>query len=89
MASKSTRHRNRFLCADCGQDTGKMKEFYFVQTELWLTVMKSIDGMLCIGCLEQRLGRQLVASDFTDATINDPRYGSGKSDRLMARLRAI
>jgi hypothetical protein len=65
-----------------------MKEFYFVHVELWLTIMPSIDGMLCIGCFEQRLGRQLVASDFTDASINNPRHGSGKSDRLLSRLRA-
>lgn len=88
MASKSTRRRTRFLCEDCGQDTGKMKEFYFVHTELWLSVMTSVDGMLCIGCLETRLGRQLVASDFPDVSINSPRHGSGKSSRLSARLRA-
>ncbi len=88
MANKSTRCRTRFLCADCGRDTGKMKEFYYVHLELWLAVMPSINGMLCVGCLESRLGRQLVATDFTDASINDPHHGSGKSDRLISRLRA-
>jgi hypothetical protein len=28
--------------------------------------------VLCIGCLERRLGRTLCASDFTNAPINDP-----------------
>lgn len=86
MASKSTRQRQRFICEDCGNDTGKMKEFYFLKTELWLTVMQSINGMLCIGCLEGRLGRTLCATDFTDASINSLRHGSGKSDRLVDRL---
>lgn len=88
MAHKSTRCRSRFLCLDCGYDTGKMKEFYFINTELWLLVMQTIEGMLCIGCLEARLGRQLVASDFTGASINDIRHGSGKSMRLVSRLTA-
>lgn len=86
MARKSTRCRSRFLCEDCGCDTGKMKEFYFIHTHLWLSVTSSINGMLCIGCLEIRLGRQLAPADFTDASINSLRHGSGKSNRLVARL---
>lgn len=86
MASKSTRNRRRFLCADCGKDTGTMKEFYFINTALWLSVMQSKDGMLCIGCLEARLGRTLCKGDFTNASINDLKHGSGKSDRLVKRL---
>lgn len=86
MASKSTRNRRRFICLDCGQDTGLMKEFYYVNLDLWLSVMESKAGMLCIGCLETRLGRKLRKSDFTDASINDLRHGSGKSNRLVARL---
>lgn len=89
MAQKSTRRRARFLCEDCGCDTGKMKEFYFIHTHLWLSVSSSISGMLCIGCLEIRLGRQLVASDFTDASINSLRHGSGKSTRLVNRLTSL
>jgi hypothetical protein len=27
---------------------------------------------LCVGCLERRLGRTLLASDFTKASINEP-----------------
>lgn len=77
--------RRKFLCIDCGVDTGKICEFYFIKTELWLKIMATIKGMLCIGCLENRLGRQLQKSDFTDATINNPRFVP-KSQRLMMRL---
>jgi len=28
------------------------------------------EGKLCIGCLEQRLGRKLCPEDFTDALVN-------------------
>jgi hypothetical protein len=47
--------------------------------------------ILCIGCLEQRIGRTLMASDFTDAPVNDPnypRYGR-MSERMRHRLSAI
>ena len=82
MATKS---RKRFLCIDCDVDTGKAYEFYFIKTELWLSVMPSIAGMLCIGCLEDRLGRMLRTDDFTDASINSPHHGQ-KSMRLLSRL---
>lgn len=75
----------RFLCLDCKADTGKMGEFYYIHLPLWLVAVGSIDGMLCIGCLEKRLGRKLTRSDFTDASINNPQYGI-KSVRLMERL---
>ena len=73
------------MCLDCGVDTGKICEHYFVHTELWLSVVANIKGMLCVGCLERRLGRKLVRKDFPKVTINNPRY-EAKSDRLMKRL---
>lgn len=79
--------RRRFLCVDCGVDTGKIHEHYFVHTELWLRVMPSTTGMLCIGDFEKRLGRQLMSSDFTNATVNSPKF-EAKSQRLMSRLTA-
>lgn len=41
-------------------------------------------GMLCIGCLEARLGGKLVASDFPDYPIN--RGFFPYSARLLNRL---
>lgn len=43
------------------------------------------DGMLCIGCLEARLGGKLTADDFTDAPINSG-YIFHQSARLQERL---
>ncbi|GEM_PF-2302855 len=80
------RSRRRFLCADCSVDTGKLGEFYFLKTPLWLSVMPGGHGMLCVGCLEVRLGRRLTASDFApNIHINAPRFGA-KSQRLLSRL---
>ena len=81
------RSRRKFLCLDCGVDTGRINEFYFVHTNLWLKAVGSIKGMLCIGCLEKRLGRQLLASDFPDVSINSTRHGN-KSLRLLSHLTA-
>lgn len=77
--------RRKFICTDCKVDTGKIFEHYFIHTELWLSVMPSIKGMLCVGCIEQRLGRLLNALDFTDASINSAKH-EPKSQRLMNRL---
>ena len=79
--------RRKFLCVDCKVDTGKIGEHYFIRTDLWLKAMRTIRGMLCIGCLEKRLGRELRKSDFTDAFINSPEF-EPKSQRLMERLNA-
>ena len=58
-----------FNCRDCGINTIAIQEYYMVQKPLWNEhgVPK---GMLCIGCLEKRVGRKLVPADFTDARIN-------------------
>jgi hypothetical protein len=47
--------------------------------------------ILGIGCLEQRIGRTLMANDFIDAPVNDPNnpLGSCMSERMRHRLRAV
>ena len=74
-----------FACVDCGVDTSDTGEFYMVQDELW--PLSEYGSMLCIGCLEARLGRRLVPSDFTDCLINQETYGH--SQRLQSRLAGV
>lgn len=58
-----------------------------VHDELWSRT--GLDhGMLCIGCLEARLGKLLTARDFTDAPINDI-WGNNGSPRLIERLMTV
>ena len=83
--NKSTRNRTRFLCLDCKVDTGKAREFYYLVPKTWRAAHDSISGMLCVGCIETRLGRTLTPSDFTNATINNPKY-TPMSDRLRSRI---
>jgi hypothetical protein len=72
-------------CLDCDVDTFAIDEYYMVNDDVWTdSGVGWTGGMLCIGCLEDRLGRQLVPGDFMDAPINGrPPH----SERLRARLR--
>jgi hypothetical protein len=78
--------RSSFLCLDCGVDTGAIDEYYRVTNELWARVNPGGDGMLCIGCLEKRLGRELTPDDFPSCS-DDRDYP--KSQRLLERLGGI
>ena len=78
----SMKDRSSFLCLDCGVDTGAIDEYYRVTNELWARVNPGGDGMLCIGCLEKRLGRELTPDDFP----NGADRSSPKSERLLKRL---
>lgn len=75
-----------FECAACSINTLHIDEYYMVTDEIWLTAWPDKRGMLCIGCLEDRLGRQLTSDDFTDAPINQGYFPY--SERLAQRLAA-
>lgn len=73
-----------FPCFDCSVDTLALHEYYMVHAELWESVVQDDEvAFLCVGCLEVRIGRRLVPTDFTEVPIN---YLTNKSDRLMERL---
>lgn len=82
-----------FKCAACTDNTLHIREFYMVHDEIWIAATSNEDGtedekkargMLCIGCLEARLGRTLTADDFTDAPVNQGVMMY--SERLRSRL---
>lgn len=82
MGQKS---RRKFLCLDCGVDTGKIHEHYMLKDSVWRKAVNSNRGMLCIACIEARLGRLLRPNDFNDSYVNDPKFAS-MSMRLLSRL---
>jgi hypothetical protein len=73
-----------FDCCDCGADTHAVGEDYMVVDEVWQQA-GGVYGMLCIGCLEKRLGHQLTLKDFRWAPINVDAMLFGSS-RLQDRL---
>src|SRR3954452_17684262 len=79
-----------FLCRDCKVDTNTIDEYYMVTDAVWAAAggKLSVTGvltndMLCVACLERRLGRQLKPKDFilAEANIIHP-----KSPRLRSRM---
>lgn len=71
-----------FDCVDCGVHTGKIGEYYMVKNTLWHE--HGVErGMLCIGCLENRMQRSLTKGDFTKCALNTV---NRKSARLVNRL---
>jgi len=74
-----------FTCVDCGVNTHDINEYYMVRDEIW-NLVGAGGRMLCIGCLEKKLGRQLIRDDFSYAPINSPNRAFDKSERLKDRL---
>lgn len=85
MGRHKSKSGRKWLCLDCGECTRSLREHYFVRGDVWFSVVESEIGMLCVGCLESRLGRRLVSGDFTPAWINDPRRNA-MSTRLVDRI---
>ena len=57
-------------------------EVYMVRNSVWKTAgIDPMGGCLCIGCLEQRIGRKLRAKDFTHHLFNR----LPGTDRLLER----
>ncbi len=80
---------NEFVCLDCKVNTLYTEEYYMVNDYLWKSAFptEDTDGMLCVGCLEARIGRTLTPSDFTPAPLNQENFNLwGRSDRLNNRL---
>lgn len=77
--------RGIYNCKDCKIHTGKAEEYYMVTDSIW-NQYGARSGMLCIGCLEKRMGRQLTPNDFPEAIINDPNCGRRMSQRLKNRI---
>jgi len=74
-------------CHDCGERAWiKLHEDYFVPDNIWHQactaepVMKDDRGILCIGCIERRLGRRLTDADLSVPSLIEA------SARLMDRM---
>jgi hypothetical protein len=76
---------SRFFCMDCDVDTYVNQQYYILKDGLWKSINRAIDGMLCLGCAEKRLGRPLSRKDFKKAPLNQ---GQARvCAELAARLR--
>lgn len=87
--SRLRRKWEPFRCADCDVNVGEIREYaYAVHSSIW-EKSGAGDGSstyLCVGCLENRLGRELVPDDFDMVAINNRRPAQ-QSERLQSRIR--
>lgn len=76
-----------FLCMDCKKDTFQHQEYFMLKYKIWRSANYKIRGMLCLACIEKRIGRDLVANDFSKAPINESQslVCQELSTRLMRR----
>lgn len=75
-----------FLCLHCSVDTLLIGEYYMVEDDVWAqTGLSGSDGMLCIACLENSIGRTLNAYDFPDLPVNTSIHFP-KSPRILSRI---
>lgn len=77
--------RRKWLCLDCRVDTGRIGEHYMLVDSVWAQAHNSKTGMLCVGCVEARIGRRLCAADFNDSYLN---RDLNVSMRLLERMRS-
>jgi hypothetical protein len=78
---------NLLDCLDCGVDTAVICESYMVRDDVWRAAHPAGEGILCVACLERRLGRELEFEDFVWLPINVEAVFAG-SKLLRKRLGA-
>jgi hypothetical protein len=80
------RVRDRYVCNDCDVNVLTAGEFYMLKPEIWEGQLGlGWEDNLCIGCLEQRLGRK-VGPLFVDfAWSPNYRWMYPTSPRLLDR----
>lgn len=77
-----------FSCMDCGVDTQEIEEYYTLHNRIWYSITQRTcgRGMLCLGCVEHRLGRSLTRDDFQDGVpINEGFWP--RSERFIDRMK--
>jgi hypothetical protein len=85
LSELTIRENSRYNCLDCKINTRSINEYYMVHRHVWSVANPKRHGMLCIGCLENRLCRTLTKEDFTDCLVNKRNL----SERLKNRLGLI
>jgi hypothetical protein len=76
----------RTHCVDCHRATGRIGHFYSVEDAVWrLSGLSTIGGVLCLDCLEKRIGRPLAVEDFKPTFSEENRRAWGGQDRMLPR----
>lgn len=60
-------------CIDCGKEVVRdVDEYHMVQHFIWRSATKSHErhSILCMECIELRIGRNLTGADFLNCPVN-------------------
>jgi hypothetical protein len=79
-------YRDKCICMDCDTNTMDIDEYYMLKFEVWFSIVPEDNGMLCIECVEKRLGRQLTSNDFLSCILNEEGWNQPRSDKLKDRM---
>jgi hypothetical protein len=73
-------------CLDCSKDTDITEGFFMLRDDLWRRLVRRPyrGGMLCLDCVQRRLGRELHHGDFANVPVNQQQ--AGKCPALARRL---
>ena len=69
---RTKKELKHWACKDCRKDTWvDLKDYYMVTDEIWNKYgIKEKRGMLCVKCLEKRLGHKLGIKEITFCPLN-------------------
>jgi hypothetical protein len=83
----NARTKRQYLCNDCGVDVIAAGEWYMAHPKVWEGELGSgWTDNLCIGCLEQRLGRRVTLFEDIGPASDRPSEWKHISDRLLDRF---
>jgi len=73
--------KNVNVCDDCGKTVIDRADYYMIKDELW-SEFGNEKGMLCLACMEKRLGREITHDDLTNCAVNwsHPRWNGIQMD---------
>jgi len=77
-------------CHDCGANVAALGEWYMLEDSIWQQATRNAPTQhLCIGCLEERLGRRLTPDDFHLAAPANATREERLPDHLHASLAPV
>jgi hypothetical protein len=76
----------RIYCLDCGDEIAAKGDWCMLEDKVWAgTGIAPDGGVLCLECIEGRLGRYLETSDFAIADESDRLGGFWPGHRMLPK----
>jgi hypothetical protein len=74
-----------YACEGCRRCCHELGEWFMLMDHLW-RIVAGEGEVLCVGCVEARLGRELKLADFAQVPVN---MEEGQSDHLRDRFEQV